>query len=224
MSKLKCIFVLSLIGGVVVAGVGDALRHEVDEVTQYAKKEVFGAHAFIYQEEAVNGVLKKQWFVDGDRAAVEDYERERTAAEHAWLEATRAHDEALRLARQKEHNAAARAGWVSLMKRYSGDINVWLARLADRRIAPSCWAFAQNTVASEKDLERIKSLVASAQAMVSADHEISVDEYKKMAQSLEALPERVQRFVYATLQKATENSDDPHLLKELLELLDGWAS
>lgn len=219
----KYLFVLLIASNVVVAGGHEALRREVDEITRYAKKEVIGGHTFIYQEEAINGELKKQWVVDGQGVDAALFERERTAAELAWLQAKRAQDEAERIALQKEHNAAARAGWIVLMKQYVERLNTWLGRLADKRIAPSCWAFASNTVSCEKDLEHIKELVSAAQQMLSQPQEVGVEEYKQRALALEALPERVQRFVYATMQKATEHSDDPHLLKELLELLDSWV-
>lgn len=223
LKKMILLAIILFSGAFEAFGAGvDYLRRETDEITRYLKKEVIGQHTFIYQEEMMSGANKKEWFVDGAHVTRDEYEAAFTQAEQAWCAAQRMAQEQLRLERQKTHEAVARAGLTRLVQQYVDQLQIWLSRLADKRISRTAWTFSPVTIASEEAYQQLSSLIDQARALLRDAREHSLDEYKVIAEQLEDMPVPLQRFVYNTMQTAIEKSNDSQLLKELLGLLDGW--
>jgi hypothetical protein len=192
----------------------------VHEQAAYTKKEQLNKHLFVYQEESINGVTTKSWFIDGKPVEQEAYL-------DAILEAEKEERRVERLAqdqqREKENQLKTEsfvAGARRMLSLKVEQIDVILRRIEQYHLEPYL-VFDATTFATRADYEQVtKELIPDIKKVLHLSaHECAPEELALLRDRLEHLPAKLQELLYATTQQAIAQCTDTRLLKELLELV-----
>lgn len=196
------------------------LKHEVEIVSLFYKKEVINGHAFVHREDVVNGMSKKSLEIDGCPVDVQKYEdtileaeKEVRRVERRQLEERRVRERAMRL--ESQINLSKKIVQVKIV-----EAEQWLTKLQDTRLKPFL-VFDALTYASREEFDRVAlELIPEAREVVMRTHqEISFDAIKSIGDNLEDTPQRLCDLFYASVDAAIKSCNDTKLLKELLDIV-----
>jgi DNA-binding protein YbaB len=207
------LFVTILIG--VAGGAAFELSARTTQTrTVYAIKEEADGVVFNFHEEVVNGVAKRQWFIDGQPATMAEYEQELLEAEISERRKERRAREQARIQEQEQKMAVVLQGHKKVVRLLVERSVEWLKKYENQDIAPYL------TMATKEQISAIESAIEHARAVLGApDDTIDWKEVQRIELALEPLPTQLKDLFYQSINDAIQRCDDTRVLKNLLELV-----
>lgn len=181
----------------------------------YASQEEINGIQFSFQEENIDGVIHKQWAIDGDTVSQSEYHDEMERAEATVRQKERLMSEQARVREQENKQALVRNGYKKMIQLLLDNTVEWVHKIMHADVAAYC------TTTEKAYLEEtVELIVARAQRVVSAfDSEFDQQEAQQVIELLEPVPQQLKDLFYQVVNSAIQQCDDTKILKKLLELI-----
>lgn len=209
--QLYVVGLCSLVGVMGLCGAG----RTVEELQVYLKKETIGGTVFEYREDLAAGTRKETWSINGRPVTAYDYENAVLEAEKELRRQERHAELERRRARQEGQLNAVRDLQKKLVRLNVEQVEAVLARCKDPRLAPFLQFGARGEL-SKAEFDAIPGALESAKRLLSSADDDSVGLLKAALEKLEALPDRLDGLIQASLDHAIKYCNDTKMLKELL--------
>lgn len=201
------VFVLSL-------GSGWSYAKNLQTRVLYASQEEIDGITFGFQEENVNGVIRKQWVVDGSVVCEGEYHDELERAEMNVRRKERMTREQARVREQEDKQEILKNGYKKVIKLLLDNSVEWMKKIMHADVAPYC------TTANRAQLEIIESITTRAHCIVyGLDREFDQQAAQEIMELLEPVPQQLKDLFYQVVNGAIQQCDDTKVLKGLLELV-----
>jgi len=214
-----------IFGGMLIISTCQAgkLDYSVETVQVFYRKEQIGDLVFELREDRINnGSAKKTYLIESKSVSGEKFAQRRAQAKVQREQVMDSVAQENRLAEQNNRYACLVQGTKKLISLHLNDIEHKLKRLSDfNECLEPFLAFDQCTFTDEHELRNVQAqLIPQARGLLKkADDEIDLAQLKKMATSLEKIPEKLENFFLASSDRAIKLSNDTRLLKDLLEVM-----
>lgn len=181
-------------------------------------EEMVDDRLFTYRCDAVDGVLKEMWTVEGKKVDKIEYDSQVLQAEMAERSRIRAQEYEMRLERMEFKKAASRGIYRKLLLDVVGQLEALLEKFNQYNLLPHV-VEGKNTFRSLDEFQSLQAELVPHLRTIVVDREADLSKMQKSYEDAHGLPEKLQRCLYETIQHVIGTVDDTRQLKELLNLI-----